>query len=137
MTTSERTRLPVPRRPAEHHDARVLVRDVGRWATVAQVYGEIDMRTTTTLHQRLDAALDSPDLLLLVLDLSEVDFLGASGLAMLVDLVEHAARRAVGLRLVAAHRVVLRPLTLTGLLERFAVFPTETAAIAPYSEALR
>lgn len=61
---------------------------------------------------------------LLVLDLRRVDFLGSSGLAVLIELRTEAQRRGIGLRLVATSRAVLRPLVATGLITLFDVNDT-------------
>lgn len=74
------------------------------------------------LRDRLLGEIGSagPDL---VVDLSEVSFLGAAGLSVLVEAGATAGASGVGLYVVARTRPVLRPLTLTGLDSEFAVFP--------------
>ncbi|MGQ0841205.1 STAS domain-containing protein [Actinokineospora sp.] len=134
MSAPARTGIPAPR-PAgalDPHGAGVQVQPIGRWAAIARVRGEIDLHTTSAVRGRIIAALARPNLLALVVDLSEVDFLGASGLAMLVDLRARCALRAVDLRLVAGRRVVLRPLAVCGLTDDFALYPDDTAALARY-----
>ncbi|HEY2765717.1 MAG TPA: STAS domain-containing protein [Pseudonocardiaceae bacterium] len=82
--------------------------------------GEIDLATSPLLHQRaMDELAREPRQL--VLDLRQVDFLGSSGLAALVEIRTEALRRGVGLRLVSASRAVLRPLIATRLLDLFDV----------------
>jgi len=50
-----------------------------------------------------------------VLDLSEVSFLGSSGLAVLVEARDQAQQGGHALRLVCSSRIVLRALEATGL----------------------
>jgi anti-sigma B factor antagonist len=66
----------------------------------------------------------------LIVDLSKVQFLGSSGLAVLVEMTDAAAQHAVRLRLVCSSREVVRPLQATGLTELFAIYPDLPAALA-------
>lgn len=61
---------------------------------------------------------------LLVLDLERVDFLGSSGLAVLIELRAEAQRCGIGLRLVTTSHAVLRPLVATELIRLFDVADT-------------
>jgi anti-sigma B factor antagonist len=88
-------------------------------ATVVHVVGEIDTRTATVLRAQLDEHL--PTVPLLVLDLSEVTFLGSAGLAVLVAAKDAADARGNTLRLVCGSRIVTRALEATGLLTLFDV----------------
>jgi anti-sigma B factor antagonist len=94
---------------------------------VVAVAGEVDMATAPMAEnfvlRRLDDQVHS-----LVLDLSGVTFLGSTGINLLITL--HAACEAVGaeLRLVANTKVVLRPLELTDLLDRFTIVTAVTEA---------
>ncbi|SDD08601.1 STAS domain-containing protein [Actinokineospora iranica] len=130
-------RLPAastPRAPAPPaQQTNVRVERVSRWATVATLRGEIDLRTVPDAGDTLRAALRTPDLLALVLDLSEVDFLAAAGIGLLLDLRDGAEARAVDLRVVAASRPVLRPLEVTGLREAFQLHADRADALRPYA----
>jgi anti-sigma B factor antagonist len=88
-------------------------------ATVVHVVGEIDTLTAPVLRQQLDEHL--PTVPLLVLDLSDVTFLGSAGLAVLVAAKDDADRRGHRLRLVCGSRIVTRALEATGLLSLFDV----------------
>ena len=66
---------------------------------VVTVAGEVDMLTTPELGTRLQQELAGATATL-VIDLSKVQFLGSSGLAVLVETGDSAAAHAVRLRLV-------------------------------------
>ena len=88
-------------------------------ATVVHVVGEIDTLTAPVLRAQLDEHL--PVVPLLVLDLSDVTFLGSAGLAVLVAAKDAADARSHTLRLVCGSRIVVRALEATGLLTLFDV----------------
>ncbi len=87
--------------------------------TVAAV-GEVDTFTAAPLRSMLVAHLElqPPEL---VIDLSEIRFLGSAGLAVLVETQRAASIRDVPLRLIATTRAVTRPLEVTGLIDQFTV----------------
>lgn len=96
-------------------------RSVGDRA-VLSIVGEIDMVTTPELRSALVTGLEQ-DVSALIVDLSQVGFLGSSGLAVLVEMHDAAAERNIPLRLVGRSREVMRPLEATGLTELFDVHP--------------
>jgi anti-sigma B factor antagonist len=91
----------------------------GSEATVVHVVGEIDTLTAPVLRAQLDEHV--PAVPLLVLDLSDVTFLGSAGLAVLVAAKDAADARGHRLRLVCGSRIVTRALEATGLLSLFDV----------------
>jgi len=91
----------------------------GTDATVVHVVGEIDTLTAPVLRAQLDEHI--PAVPLLVLDLSDVTFLGSAGLAVLVAAKDAADARGHTLRLVCGSRIVIRALEATGLLTLFDV----------------
>ena len=91
----------------------------GNDATVVHVVGEIDTLTAPVLRAQLDE--QSPAVPLLVLELSDVTFLGSAGLAVLVAAKDAADARGHTLRLVCGSRIVIRALEATGLLTLFDV----------------
>ncbi|WP_424187399.1 STAS domain-containing protein [Actinokineospora sp. G85] len=113
----------------------VRVSPVNRWAVLVRVDGEVDLGSARTLEARLGQALETPDLLAVVVDLSGVGFLAAAGLSTLVRVAERAESMAVRLHLVAEHRAVLRPLEVTGLLPRFRVHADAADALSRYESA--
>jgi len=73
-----------------------------------------------------DQASDGP----LVIDLTDVSFLGSAGLAALVSARRQAQRRREPLRIVVDHnRPVIRPLEITGLDEVLALYHTVDEAL--------
>lgn len=76
----------------------------------------------------VDRVLPPPRVL--VIDLRSVTFLGASGLAALVDIRDAAALTATSVRLVCNTPVVTRPLEILGLREVFGIFAGLHAALA-------
>ncbi|OZM83449.1 STAS domain-containing protein [Pseudonocardia sp. MH-G8] len=91
----------------------------GDHARVMHVVGEIDTLTAPVLRSRLDEQVSA--VRLLVLDLSDVTFLGSAGLAVLVAAKDDADRRRHTLRLVPGSRIVTRALEATGLLGLFEI----------------
>lgn len=87
-------------------------------AGVLKVGGEVDLLTTPQLKAGIEEQL-AHGRPLLVIDLSEVSFLGSSGLAALVEARQSAEDSGIALRLVAGNRSVFRPLATTGLTSLF------------------
>jgi anti-sigma B factor antagonist len=100
---------------------------------VLHVTGEIDLLTANVLGERLREHLESASRVL-VLDLTEVSFLGSAGLAEIVSASQTGADRGARLLLVATNRAVLRPLEVTGLLSLFSVYETVDAALTSAAE---
>ncbi len=96
---------------------RFDVVDHGDGARVVHVVGEIDTLTAPVLRAQLDEQIAA--VRLLVLDLTDVTFLGSAGLAVLVAAKDDADRREHRLRLVCGSRIVTRALQATGLLTLF------------------
>jgi anti-sigma B factor antagonist len=86
----------------------------GTGRITVEVGGEVDVAAVDQLRATLDLAIDT-GVRQLVIDLCGVSFLGSDGL----DCLARASRRAeaVGCHLytVASHRVVVRPIEITGL----------------------
>ncbi len=95
---------------------------------VVEVAGELDMATVPRLEETVRGVLDGRPRVL-VIDLLRVGFVGSSGLAMLLVAKEQAAGR-TRVRVVAAGRITLRPMQLTGVDRELAVYPTRELALA-------
>ncbi|TWP45621.1 STAS domain-containing protein [Lentzea tibetensis] len=118
-------------RPALHPCAElvtVTARPVLPGAIVLAVRGEVDSSTSQQLQDGLLAHL-RPTGPPLVIDLTDVTFLGAAGLTVLVNVSEAAVAARVGLCVVACARSVLLPLRITGLDELFDIHPDITHAL--------
>jgi anti-sigma B factor antagonist len=100
----------------------------GEGARVLHVVGEVDTLTAPVLRTRLDEHLAEVELL--VLDLTDVTFLGSAGLAVLVAAKDEADRAGHRLRLVPGSRIVVRALEATGLLTLFDLADTAAEALA-------
>jgi anti-anti-sigma factor len=104
----------------------VALEHEGRTAVI-RVSGALDLALAPKLRQFVDRALrHGPELV--VVDLTDVDFLASAGMATLVE-ANRLCRPAVGLHVVAAGRRTMRPLELTRLTDELVVFPTLSAAM--------
>jgi anti-sigma B factor antagonist len=83
-------------------------------ATLVRVCGEVDLLTAPILRSELHHQLDWPPSVLVV-DLTQVRFLGVSGIEVLIEVRERALRTATLLRLVHNTRAVARPLQILHL----------------------
>jgi anti-sigma B factor antagonist len=121
--------LDTDRGPADEHLVRT---DIGRvehptWeARVVTVAGEIDLYTVDRLRAAVAAGFDQlRDGEALVIDLTQVTFLGSQGLQALVDVTLAAQRRRKPLPIVVDHtRPVICPMEVTGLDDVLALFNT-------------
>jgi anti-sigma B factor antagonist len=109
-------------------DLVVRTRDLGGHCVV-EADGDLDMFDAPVLQGHLQRALSTGHRHLVV-DLRCVDFLGSSGLAVLVEALKTAQAADGSLALVCnQHRIVL-VLELTGLLDRFPVYSSVDEALA-------
>jgi anti-anti-sigma factor len=91
---------------------------------VVWVTGELDLLTTPLLEANVHSCIETGPRHVVV-DLGRVSFLGVSGLGCLVTAQQTATGRDVRLHLTGAdHRVVARPLEITGLRPSFDIHPT-------------
>jgi len=98
---------------------RVDVRANGR-ATVLAVAGELDLASSPTLEEALDAVTGTtPELL--ILDLSALEFMDSTGLSVLVRAHQRALEAGRRFALVKGSPQVQRLLTLTGIDDRIMV----------------
>lgn len=98
-------------------------------SSVIRLSGEIDMLTTPALRAKVNEELQGGPSVL-ILDMLSVEFLGSSGLALLVEALDESRNRDVSLRLVANSRPVSRPLQATGLTDLFALYPSVEEALS-------
>lgn len=129
---------PLPRGPGDGESPDSLFDiDVERRAdqpVVAHVFGSIDLLTAQALRICVDDHVGTNDGL--VLDLSRVDFLAASGLTVLTDTDRRAARDNLAWALVANSRPVLRPLEVLRLVDTLPIHDTVPDAVAAVRAAL-
>ncbi|MFC4852623.1 STAS domain-containing protein [Actinophytocola glycyrrhizae] len=85
-------------------------------AVVVDVAGEVDLDTAPRLREAIAVAIDEAGSGTCVVDLTDVPYLGSSGLSALLDANREAAARQAPLRIVVdANRPVIRPIEITGL----------------------
>ncbi|GAA4556474.1 STAS domain-containing protein [Planotetraspora kaengkrachanensis] len=97
--------------------------------TIVRAHGEIDIATSPALRMRLRNAMRRSENVL-ILDLSDVSFCDASGLAVLVGIQRRARQCGITLRLAAPSRRMTRLLQITDLDQSFTIHPTLSSAIA-------
>jgi anti-anti-sigma factor len=103
----------------EHRDGAVVLR----------VSGALDLALAPKLRQFADRACRQQPAVL-VIDLTDVTFLASAGMAELVR-AHRGDSGPAPLRVVANHRITLRPLELTRLTDELAIFPSLTDALSP------
>jgi anti-anti-sigma factor len=99
--------------------------------TVVHVAGELDLSTVATLAEVLEPCLTG-DVDVIVLDLSEVSFLGGAALRLFEHADQHTQHRGGTLRFVTGSRRVDRVLGIAESIGSgpFATYPTLEAAIS-------
>lgn len=107
---------------------------------VLRVTGEVDLLTVGRLRDCLNGHLSgalnghlSGAYRGVVLDCTEVSFLAACGIGLLVEIADRAHAAGVTMRLVATSRVVLRALQVTGVNELVPRAATVAEAVAQCS----
>lgn len=97
---------------------------------VLHVAGDLDVLTAPTLGTHLDVALSSTlSTSVVVVDLSDVEFLSSAGISVLVETHRLTACTALSLRVVADGPVTGRPLRLMRLDEVINLYPSVEAAM--------
>jgi anti-sigma B factor antagonist len=111
----------------------VTVRQPEQAVLVIHIAGELDMLTGPRLEEHLCGLLDTrPERL--IIDLSQVSFLGSNGLSVLIGAQHTAARQGTTLQLSGtSHRAVARPLRLTALNQLLDTPPPATEGSADVS----
>jgi anti-sigma B factor antagonist len=139
LWTGGKVNTPRPRGPGDQESlsAQFFDIDVTRQPdqpVIAHVIGSIDLLTAPALRLCVeDNVIDDHGM---VLDLSEVDFLAASGLTVLTDTEERASREHLAWALVVNTRPVLRPLDLLGLRGQLPTFSSVRTAVAAVASAV-
>jgi anti-sigma B factor antagonist len=96
-------------------------------ATVVSVAGEIDLNTAPAFEAAIGEAL-AQEPAVLVIDLSQVQFMASVGLRILVAAQEKVGE-SVQVAVVASSRATSRPIELTGLDKVFSLYPTLDEAL--------
>ena len=105
-------------------------REVDVLSTVVRATGEIDQESVPAFRHelRIAIAMATPPFPVVV-DLSGVTFFGSAGLNELLTQQRHARTVGSPLRVVAAHRAVLRPITMSGLDDVLELYPDVEQAL--------
>jgi anti-sigma B factor antagonist len=129
VTEHDRFELPVMQAPCGAEAILKLdAADLAPGVRVLTVAGELDMLSTPMLAEQISQEFaGGPQHL--ILDLSEVSFLGSSGLQVLAQAQETARAATVSLRLVCCSHAVLRPIEVTGLAYSLDIRPTLADAV--------
>lgn len=98
-------------------------------ARVITVHGEIDMLSAPALATRLTHVLEHRPAIVII-DLLQVAFLAAAGLAVLVEAHQHAVAHGTAVRVVATGPWTARPIGLTHLDTILELFPDLESALA-------
>lgn len=108
-------------------------------AAIVTVGGELDLHTSHELMAAVDEILGRADIATIIIDLTDVAFLGSSGLGTLAELAtrapaaERPGGRRVPVRLVAPeeNRAVIRPWEVMNLRPILPLFPDVAGALQP------
>jgi len=101
-------------------------------AIVVSAIGDVDLTSASELEAEVQSACaDAQPPGPVVIDLSQVSFLGSIGLSLLVNAHQRCQESSVELRVVATSRAVLRPLEVTRLDEELRIAATVEEAVAP------
>jgi anti-sigma B factor antagonist len=120
---------------------RLATTDLGRDAVVVTVSGELDLHSAPELMSVVDEAMRAPDTEVVVIDLTDVEFLGSSGLGVLANLATRATmpiahaegttRTRADLRIVSppGNLAVTRPWEAMCLQQIMPLYPTISGAV--------
>ena len=115
--------------------------ELGSAATVVAVSGELDLHSAPELMAVVDEAMRAPGIEVVVIDLSDVEFLGSSGLGVLANLATRATvptsyrsgvpRHRAQLRVVSppGNAAVTRPWEAMNLQQILPLYPTINSAV--------
>jgi anti-sigma B factor antagonist len=119
-------------------DMPVIIQDGPQGCLIAQICGELDISTAPDLREQLLAILNRQTTSRLILDLSKLEFIDSSGVAVLINTERRARLLGGSIALVAPQRPVSRVLQICGVDRCLPIFNDVTAAVGrPQSEVVR
>lgn len=101
---------------------------------IVEVRGDVDVHSAPQLRDRLTDVIDSGSRLVIV-DLSNLDFIDSTGLGALVAVRNHGSETESTLRLVCSSERLLKLFRITGLHEVFDIYDTVPKAVGAGSSA--
>lgn len=125
MTPTVKPEPPVDHQINDSDAFGVSVGDADGGVVTVSVRGDLDMLTAPAVAETVERAQTGHSVLL---DLSEVSFLGSIGLSILVDATRRADEAQRKFAIVASNRIVLRAVEVTGLDVVLAIFPDRAQA---------
>jgi anti-anti-sigma factor len=108
----------------------IIIQDAPQECTIVQICGELDVSTAPELRERLLAVLNRRTLSRLILDLSKLEFMDSSGMAVVVNTERRARLLGRTVVLVAPQRPVSRVLQICGLDHYLSIFDDISTAAA-------
>ncbi|MBV8246588.1 MAG: STAS domain-containing protein [Candidatus Eremiobacteraeota bacterium] len=97
-------------------------------AVVFKLHGSLDIATAPTVRAALlEAANEGRHEI--VVDLRGIEFLDSTGLGALIGGHKRALENGGAVRLVVSEGIILRLLTITGLMDVFSVYPSVESAL--------
>ncbi|MCV6962784.1 anti-anti-sigma factor [Mycobacterium intermedium] len=112
---------------ARSEEFGVIRRNCGE-TVVLQVRGALDQMTAPSLATHFDLALTNAPAVLVV-DLTDVDFMSSAGITLLVEANRLTAKIPTALRVAADGPATARPLNIVGIDQVIDVYPTLTDAM--------
>jgi anti-anti-sigma factor len=109
-------------------DVPVIIQAGPQGCLVVQICGELDIATAPELREQLLAILNRQTTSRLILDLSKLEFMDSSGVAVLIDTDRRARLLGGSVALVAPQRSVSRVLQICGVDRCLPIFTDVSAA---------
>ena len=96
---------------------------------IVQLKGELDHHSTENTRQKIDQQYFDKNLINMVLDLRELNFMDSSGIGLIMGRYKNCSERKGNIVLVSNNSYVDRMLKMSGLLKIINVYPTIEEAI--------
>lgn len=111
---------------------QISVQSSSGTTSILRVNGVLNAHTAPSLKEQITAQV-SEGVTQFVIDLTQVDFIDSSGLAVLVSGMKNARANGGNLKLAGVQSNVMRVFELTLLDKVFTFFPNEQSALASFS----
>ncbi len=98
---------------------------------ILKVSGRIDPSTSNQLEAEIDSALNA-EASLLVLNLSEVDFISSTGLRIFLSALKKAKSKNGDVKICCMNSNVEKIFKIAGFVSLFDIFPTEEEAVQKF-----